>query len=140
MKAHKPRKEGGVALVEMAIVMPLFILLLFGIMEAGWVFSQQVEVRNAAREGARLAVVDFDTAANMRIEVCNRAPLSSERAFVQFTEDPAADTATVRVEQTYQSLTGVIPSFNGITIGSTVVMRLERSISWTDDGLLSCTP
>ncbi|RLE12788.1 MAG: pilus assembly protein, partial [Actinobacteria bacterium] len=33
MKAHKPRKERGVSLVEMAIVMPLFILLLFGSME-----------------------------------------------------------------------------------------------------------
>ncbi len=33
--------------------------LVFGIMEAGWLFAQQVEVRNAAREGARLAVVDY---------------------------------------------------------------------------------
>ncbi len=138
MLRSRTRSEEGAALVEMAIVLPLFILLLFGIMEAGWAFSQQVEVRNAAREGARLAVVDYSDAATMRAEVCDRAPLSSDRAKVGFTPDLGADTATVRVEQTYQSLTGVIPSFNGITIGSTVVMRLERTISWTDDGLLDC--
>ncbi|MGB5566661.1 MAG: TadE/TadG family type IV pilus assembly protein, partial [Acidimicrobiia bacterium] len=39
--------ERGASLVEFAVVLPLLILLVFGIMEAGWLFAQQVEIRNA---------------------------------------------------------------------------------------------
>ena len=45
-------REKGASLVEFAVVLPLLILLVFGIMEAGWLFAQQVEVRNAAEENA----------------------------------------------------------------------------------------
>ncbi len=131
-------REKGASAVEFAIVLPMLILLVFGIMEAGWLFAQQVEVRNAAREGARLAVVDYSDAGTMKTEVCNRASLSDDRAKVSFTL--GTDTATVRVEQVYASLTGVIPSFNQpITIGSTVEMRLERTIgNWSTSGLADC--
>jgi len=130
-------REKGASAVEFAIVLPLLVLLVFGIMEAGWLFAQQIEVRNAAREGARLAVVDYDTAANMRSAVCNRAALSKDRARVSF--DLKTDTALVVVEQDYESLTGVIPAFNTITITSVAEMRLERLIdNWDDDGLKPC--
>ena len=55
-------RERGAAAVEFAVILPIFVLLIFGTMEAGWFFSQQVEIRYAAREGARLAVVDSVTA------------------------------------------------------------------------------
>jgi Flp pilus assembly protein TadG len=130
-------REKGASAVEFAIVLPLFLLLVFGTMEVGWLFAQQVEVRNAAREGARLAVVDSDSAVNMRSEVCDRAPLSADRARVGFTL--TGDTAIVRVEQDYASLTGFIPAFNAITIGSTVEMRLERTVSnWGNSPLTDC--
>ncbi len=130
-------REKGASAVELAIVLPLFLLLVFGTMEAGWLFSQQVEVRNAAREGARMAVVDTGSAAFMRGEVCDRAPLSADRARVGFTL--GGDTATVRVEQDYASLTGFIPAFNSITIRSTVEMRLERTIGqWGNSPLTDC--
>ena len=136
---HRDR-ETGASLVEFAVVLPLLILLLFGIMEAGWLFSQQVEVRNAAREGARLAVVDFGSVDVMRSEVCDRAVLSAARAEVGF--DLRTDTAEVTVEQTYESLTGVIPQFgDGIMIRSVAEMRLEQEIdNWSDNGTLVGCP
>ena len=130
------RSERGAALVEFAVVMPLLILLLFGIMEAGWFFAQQVEVNNAAREGGRLAVVDypgpdFGDEDEILKQVCARAALSADRAAVSITFDAAADTAIVKVTQTYASLTGFIPDFDGAVISSTVVMRNERdTLTW----------
>ena len=137
-------RESGTALVELSMVLPLFLLLLFGVMDFGWYFAQQVEVRNAAREGARLAVVDYDDTSTMRGLVCSRATLSGPRASVQFellTVSPTADepdTARVVVNQTYQSITGgFIPGLQGRTIASTVEMRLEQSIeTWSTDGSL----
>jgi hypothetical protein len=49
------RKQEGQALVEMALVIPLFFLLLFGVIEMGRIGHAYITVSNAAREGARLA-------------------------------------------------------------------------------------
>jgi Flp pilus assembly protein TadG len=59
------------AMVEMVIVLPLLLMILFGIMEFGVVFGRWQTVTNAAREGARTAVVfrtDCDVTA-VRTEV-----------------------------------------------------------------------
>jgi Flp pilus assembly protein TadG len=137
-------REDGAVLVEFALVLPIFIVIVFGIMEAGWAFAQQVEVRNAAREGARLAVVDYPTPGTANdgsaivAATCSRAALSADRASVALvlnlsgagTED---DSAIVTVSQDYESLTGLIPAFNNLTITSTAEMRLERdSVAWTN--------
>ncbi|WP_297448718.1 TadE family protein [Ferrovum sp.] len=45
--------ERGVAAVEFAIVFPLMLLLMFGIVEFGTMMYDQIMVTNAAREGAR---------------------------------------------------------------------------------------
>ena len=46
----------------MALVAPFLLLLLFGIIEFAWVFGQNLSVTHGAREGARLAAVDFGDA------------------------------------------------------------------------------
>ena len=50
--------DRGSELVEMAIVMPIFLLLLMGIMDFGFLFQRYELVINAAREGARLGAAD----------------------------------------------------------------------------------
>lgn len=52
------RRSRGQALVEFAMVAPLFFLLLFGIIEAGrFIFYYEI-LSNATREGARYAIVN----------------------------------------------------------------------------------
>ncbi|MFZ5898721.1 MAG: TadE/TadG family type IV pilus assembly protein [Bacillota bacterium] len=51
------RGETGQSLVEFALILPLLILLLFGTIEFGRVFSSSLVLTNAAREGARLGAV-----------------------------------------------------------------------------------
>jgi hypothetical protein len=131
------RPERGAALVEMAMVIPLFLVLVFGIMEAGWLFSQLTETRNAAREGARLAVVDFGPATQVATETCNRAVLSSDGALVSISSfgnvgDPLSDPnarVTVHIENSYESITGFLdPIFQGISLDADVTMRVERPL------------
>jgi Flp pilus assembly protein TadG len=45
------------AVVEFAVVLPLLLTILFGIIEYGWVFMVRQTLQNAAREGCRLAVL-----------------------------------------------------------------------------------
>ena len=49
------RSDRGVAVVETAITILPFLVFLFGICEAGWFFYMQMNLTNAAREGAKMA-------------------------------------------------------------------------------------
>lgn len=130
--SQKASDERGAALVEFALVSVLLITLVFGIMEAGWAFSQLVEVRNAAREGARLAVVDYGDATTIINETCSRAQLSGAGAIVTIeldVNDPDADSVTVTITQTYSSLTSFLdPFFGSISLTSGAEMRVERPL------------
>jgi hypothetical protein len=139
MKLHSLRSERGAALVEFAVVLPLLVVLLFGIMEAGWLFAQQVELRNATREGARLAVVDYGDAPTIITETCARADLSSPGTTFSITIN--TDSITVDAVKPYSSLTGFIPAFSALTITSSTEMRTERSLdSLTANGSQACSP
>jgi Flp pilus assembly protein TadG len=53
-----PRSDRGAAAVEMAIVLPLLLLVVFGIIDYGRLLNERILVTSAAREGARLAAVN----------------------------------------------------------------------------------
>lgn len=57
------RNEAGAAAVEMALVLPILILLVFGIVEFGMAYNAKNTLTHAAREGARaFAIADPDLA------------------------------------------------------------------------------
>lgn len=49
--------ERGMALIELALVLVFLVVLTFGVMEYGWMFFKIQQVTNAARGGARHAVL-----------------------------------------------------------------------------------
>ncbi|MBP5199316.1 MAG: pilus assembly protein [Schwartzia sp.] len=51
------RKQNGQAVVEFALVLPFFLMLCFGIMFAGLLFSDYLTLSNLARESARSASI-----------------------------------------------------------------------------------
>ena len=54
---RKTGRLNGQALVETALVLPLVLLLLLGVVQFGMILSGEIAVSSAAREGARLAAV-----------------------------------------------------------------------------------
>lgn len=59
------RGQDGAAAVEFALLLPLLVLLLFGFIQFGIAFNTKIQATNAAREGARMAVVGIDNWANV---------------------------------------------------------------------------
>jgi Flp pilus assembly protein TadG len=58
MKVHRKREQqSGAAMVEAALVLLTFLIMMFAIFEAGRMLSIQQTLTNAAREGARLSVL-----------------------------------------------------------------------------------
>jgi hypothetical protein len=55
--------DSGQATVELALALPLLMVLLLAVVQVGLVVRAQVLVTHAAREGARAAAVDADPAA-----------------------------------------------------------------------------
>lgn len=50
-------KEKGAAAVEAAILLPVLLLLLFGVMEFAYAFHTQITLTNAARDGVRVMAI-----------------------------------------------------------------------------------
>lgn len=55
------QRDRGAAAVEFAIVLPVLLLLLLGIMEFGRAYNVQMTLTNAAREGVRVMAITNDT-------------------------------------------------------------------------------
>lgn len=66
------RSESGQALVEFLIVVPILLLLFFGIVELGAAWRTFQVVTNSAREGARAAVLPNATEDGVRAIVAER--------------------------------------------------------------------
>ena len=100
-------KRSGAAVVEFAIVAPLFFLLIFGMIEYGRMVMVQQVITNASREGARRAVLDGSTSSDGVSAVnsfLDSAAVNSSGAEVLVSPDPpenagfgGAVTVTVRI-------------------------------------------
>lgn len=55
LRQRRENSERGAALIEAALVTPVFLLVLFSIMEMGLLFRDSLTTDNASREGARAA-------------------------------------------------------------------------------------
>lgn len=67
-------RERGAAAVEFALLLPVFLLVIAGIVDFGRAFFTQIELTNAAREGARAAVVSTASAADIKLRAQTSAP------------------------------------------------------------------
>ena len=145
-RRHKSN-ERGANLVEFAILAPLLILLLFGIIEFGWLFGQFNDVRHGAREGARFAAVNAGDNAAILDSVCSAmegltAGMSS--IDVSWTDGVTVGSQSqITVTANVTSLSGLplITTFLPSQLTSTVTFRLEQpSALWAPSSTVSCPP
>ena len=84
------RRPAGQGLVEFALVIPVFLLLMMGILDFGRAILAYNTLSNAARDGARVAIVDQS--------VTGSVPAAAQEAADQATGlglDPSADVDVV---------------------------------------------
>jgi len=146
------RSERGAALVEFALLAPLLIILVMGIIEFGWLFAQMNEIRHVAQEGARWGAVsrpDIDGGGIGSSDLFDRAcaaanlPSGTTVTVASSFEIPGQtqkeDTAAVTVTANVQSLSGLplITAFLPTTLTNTATFRLEQDAQWAA-GSQSC--
>ena len=117
-----PRKRGASA-VEFAIIAPLLIALLFGIMEFGWFFFTQANLAGAAREGAReMAISNIESDAKTRaVNAAQPTSVKLSEVAVLPSSCSAGANVKVTVKVTYSALTGMFGK--NFTATGTGVMR-----------------
>ena len=59
------RGESGQNTVEFALILPILLVILFGIIDFGWLFFNMAMVANSTRSGARYAVVNIENAGDI---------------------------------------------------------------------------
>jgi Flp pilus assembly protein TadG len=59
VRQGRTREERGTALAELAIVMPLLLVLILGMLDFGKAFHEWIDQTHVANEGARLAAVNY---------------------------------------------------------------------------------
>lgn len=148
LKKQRPSqaKRRGASIVEFALIVPVVLAILIGILESGWMSKNYLSVANAAREGARSAALGKTTTV-IRTRVQNAAyPVNVPTANIvlSYSTDngatyvamgdsgtqnsaPGGSMARVNVSITHQSLTRFFPFLNNRTIAVAVTMRREAT-------------
>ncbi len=140
---HRPGRSRGQSLVEFALIIPIFLLLLVSIFDLGRAVFAYNTLTNAAREGARMAIVNQDVPtivarAKQQTAIVELNDPSVVVGFYQMKIDGTADRtgtcspvavgclAVVSFEATYRPIT---PLIGAIIFGSGVTFRAESVLS-----------
>ncbi len=128
----------GAAVVEFAVVAPLFILLVFGMIEYGRMIMVQQVLTNASREAARKAVLDGADATTIKSDTVNYLTGGGVTGVTasQITINPtnpataaagAPVTVTISIPFSSQSWlpSTMFPTAKAQTLSATAVMRRE---------------
>jgi Flp pilus assembly protein TadG len=135
------RSQRGAELVEFALTFPLLLLVVLGIMDFGFLFQQYEVVTNAAREGARIAVLPGYSAADVEARVeqylatggLSRTPTTTVLPPAAVSIGGACMTltsVTVAYPHRYMFLEGIVAYMGGTgfadkTLTATATMRYE---------------
>lgn len=126
------RKNRGQSVIEFALILPLLLVILFGITEFGRAWMTLNLLTSAAREGARLAVVtapDWNAVTQRVTDVCNSAGVTPTITYAGPDEQRRV---TVTVKADFEIIPGDILGILGggglsgtIPLRATTVMRHE---------------
>jgi Flp pilus assembly protein TadG len=128
--------DRGTAAVEFALMVPVLLLILFGIIDFGRALNAQITLTGAAREGVRLAALGYSNAA-IQARVAAAAPSLSGVTVTVASSCPAGagptQDAQVDVSYEFSFITpiGAVASFFGVS-------GLGGPIALTAQGVMPC--
>ncbi len=150
---HTNRRERGQGLVEFALILPIFLIVLFLIVDFGIGISRWVIVTNATREGARLGAVCqdvFDCDVEGRVAATSSNLLKVEDVHVNYVDRDGngkverGESVVVEGDYEYKLITPLKAllslAFDSITFHSCTDMRVELLVSGgsNPDGVEGC--
>jgi hypothetical protein len=123
---RRARGEGGAALVEFALIVPLVFALLFGVFTGGISLSRKNAMTNAVREGARFGATlpeDGDWAEKVRTRVIDLAggDLDSSQVCVELIIKPNPATETSRQATSCSLDSALEPDTADVPVGECAV-------------------
>jgi Flp pilus assembly protein TadG len=121
------KSERGQSLVEFAMILPLFMVILFGIMEFGRLWEISNLITSASREGARVAAIS-GSSQSQAIQAAQNvlSAANIDDATVSVSGPNSASEVSVTVTIHYTPLTGsIIPGFDPFFISRSTIMRWE---------------
>lgn len=132
--ATRARRRGASA-VEFAIVAPVFFLVVLGIIEFGRMVMAQQVITNAAREGARIAVLDSATTARVQARVGDYlAAAGLSGATVSVSPNPPTtagfgEPVSVRIDIPFAAISALSTPFmaKAHTLSAESIMRRETA-------------
>ncbi len=142
--------------MEFALVAPLLFALVLGAIDFGWMFSQNHDLRSAAREGARMAVVNGGTGSTpdaRRDDLIARTKTraqqltaSSIQVYVQLENTngdaitgDAGDDVVVCLSYPKQSLSHFYSTLLSGTMTTKAIMRMEQQATFSSGGTAGFT-
>jgi Flp pilus assembly protein TadG len=115
------RRARAQALVEFALVLPIFLLLVFGIIDAGRLVFTYNTVANAARNAARVAIVNQSTSGT---NTCDTTSPTAWPVGCAVSSGVGATIVAVDVSVTYRDPTDTSPCAS-MLIGCVAVVTVE---------------
>lgn len=121
-KISRSANDRGAAMVEFAIIAPLLLLLVFGIIEFGRAYNAQNTLTHAAREGAREYAITQDAAAGELAAKNAATSLNKSLITATLSACTPGQPASVTLEYPFQLQIAFFPVSN-FTMQSEGVMR-----------------
>jgi Flp pilus assembly protein TadG len=137
---HGGHLDRGAAAVEMALVLPLLLLVLFGLVDFGRAFNNQMQLTQAAREGVRVVAMGNPGDAGDRVFAALDPKLRASVTTKVVTPCSAGDTTTnaeVLVTYQFKFMTPLGP-IAGI-FGASTLPRVGTVKPLTSSGVMRCS-
>lgn len=118
--------EAGISLLETAMVIPLLLIMLAGVVDVGRAYHTYITTINAAREGARFGVNRPWDINGIRTVVRNEAATSGvdlSGAAISVNSSGSGNPVRVTVQLNYPMFMGGVIGINTIPISTTSVFR-----------------
>lgn len=128
------RTEQGQSLVELAVILPMLLLLLLGVVDLGLGFRTYITLTNAAREGVRWVSIHPDDCPGAKVRIAAEAARVGLTYSVLagdggYSDDlpaecvyAAGDEAVVTVAHDYPLLFGAIPGVTHVPFNARATM------------------